>query len=63
MPMPPNRKFGYSKTEAALFEPFPPFKKEATDQVAFFVFWHLAAQNKRNKTIKIKTLINNPQFY
>jgi hypothetical protein len=33
--MPPNRKFGYSKTEAALFEPFPPFKKEATDQVAF----------------------------
>jgi hypothetical protein len=35
MPMPPNRKFGYSKAEAALFEPFPPFKKEATDQVAF----------------------------
>lgn len=35
MPMHPNRRFGYSKAEAALFKRYLPNYQEATDQVAF----------------------------
>ena len=61
MPMHPNRRFGYSKAAAALFKPVSPNNQEATDQVAF-CFLLFSSTEQKNKTIKIKTLINNPQF-
>ncbi|CAI3804463.1 hypothetical protein JAMGFMIE_03627 [Rheinheimera sp. MM224] len=61
MPMHPNRKFGYSKAAAALFKPIAPNNQKATDPVAF-CFLLFSSTEQKNKTIKIKTLISNPQF-